>query len=75
MRQLYLRLRQQLAQLELRQCQTGEAIAEVQRRLRVLEEAMSWTAPDVEAGQEVRQEPESEPEFGIAEAKLVSAGV
>ncbi len=71
MQQLYLSLRQHLAQLELQRCQTAEGIAEVQRRLRILEEAMSWTVPDVEVDQEVSQEPEYE----IAEPKLVSAGV
>ncbi len=71
MQKLYLSLRQHLARLELQHCQTAEAIAEIQRRIRVLEEAMSWTAPEVKADQEVPQEPEYE----IAEPKLVSAGV
>jgi len=73
MQQLYLSLRQHLAQLELQRCQTEDAIAEVQRRIRILEEAMSWTTPTVEVDQELTPEPE--PEYEIAEAKLVSAGV
>ena len=75
MQQLYLSLRQHLAQLELQRCQAAETIAEVQRRLRLLEEAMSWTAPVIEAGQEMSQEPEPDPEPAIADVELVSAGV
>ncbi len=74
MQKLYLSLRQHLARLELQHCQTAEAIAETQRRIRVLEEAMSWTTPEIEADQEV-PEVSQEPEYEIAEPKLVSAGV
>lgn len=71
MQKLYLSLRQYLAQLELQHCQAAEGIAEIQRRIRVLEEAMSWTGPEAEAAQEAPREPEYE----IPEPRLVSAGV
>ena len=74
MQKLYLSLRQHLARLELQHCQTAEAITEIQRRIRILEEAMSWTAPEVKADQEV-SEVSQELETEIAEPKLVSAGV
>ena len=56
MRTLHLGLVQQLAQLETRQCQIGDAIAEVNRRIAVLDEVISWNMPEAESEQEFSQE-------------------
>lgn len=47
--ELYLSLLKQLARME-KQKELGEAVAEVQRRIDLLEEVLSWRLPEVEKG-------------------------
>ena len=55
--ELHLSLHQQLFQLEFEQQQIGEGIIEVERRIGILDEAMSWSPVEVEA---YREFPEKE---------------
>lgn len=48
MQEVHLSLRQKLQQFEMNRQQIGEAIVEVKRRIKVLEEAMSWDAVTAE---------------------------
>ncbi len=56
MRKLHLSLHQQLNQFEAEQQQIAEAIIEVQRRIAILDEVMSWSVPGYEAEQEYSHE-------------------
>lgn len=49
MQEMHLGLRQQLQQLAMIREQKGQDIIEVQRRISVLEEAMSWNAVAAES--------------------------
>ena len=60
MRQLYQSLLEQLQQLETEQERIGEAIIEVQRRIDVLDEVMSWSVPGGEPEEELPLEDNSE---------------
>ena len=65
MRKMHLSLHQQLDQFETEQEQIAQAILEVQRRIAVLDEVMSWSVPGLEAEQEFT--PEFEYKNGDAE--------
>ena len=56
MRKMHLSLHQQLHQFESEQEQIAQAIIEVQRRIVVLDEVMSWSVPGLEAEQEFTHE-------------------
>lgn len=58
MQDMHMGLRQQLQQFEMERQQIGEAIIEVQRRISVLNEAMSWSPVAAEPYQEVPAENE-----------------
>ena len=54
--EMYLGLQEQLQQFERKQEQLGEGIIEAQRRISILDEAMSWSAVEVESYQGLPQE-------------------
>ena len=56
MRKMHLSLHQQLNQFEAEQQQIADAIIEVQRRIAILDEVMSWSVPSYEAEQEYSHE-------------------
>jgi hypothetical protein len=60
MQKLHLGLAQQLGQLETRQDQIGDAIAEVNRRIAIIDEVISWSMPEGESQQEYSHEPPSQ---------------
>ena len=51
--EMHLSLQQQLDQLEAEHHQIGEGILETQRRIGILDEAMSWSPVEVEPYQEL----------------------
>ena len=51
--EMHLGLRQQLQQFEMKRKETGEAIIEIQRRISVLDEAMSWRPVAAEPYQQI----------------------
>ena len=65
MREMHQSLQQQLHQFETEQEQIAQAIIEVQRRIAMLDEVMSWSVPGLEAQQEFA--PEFEYQNGDAE--------
>ncbi len=65
MRKLHLSLQEQLDHFDMKQEQIAEAIIEVQKRIKILDEVMSWTLPEQGSGRELGQE-----EFPLAELPL-----
>ena len=60
MRKLHLSLVQQLGQLETRQCEIADGITEVERRIGILDEVMSWSIPEPLTDQDFYQEDHSQ---------------
>ena len=58
MQEMHLSLREELQQFETRQEQIGEGIIAVNRRIGILDEAMSWGPVEGELSQELPQEDE-----------------
>lgn len=56
MRNLHLSLQEQLDHFEKEQKGIAEAIIEVQKRIEILDEVMSWTLPEEGSGREPGQE-------------------
>ncbi len=72
MRKLHQSLDQQLDQLETERDQIAKAIIEVQRRIGILDEVMSWTFPEEEEPQELAQkefslDEDSQEEFSLGQ--------
>ncbi len=75
MQKLHQSLDQQLGQLEAEHHQIGEDIIEVQRRIEILNEVMSWDLPEEEADQDLAKEeltpaPDSQDEVSLEELPL-----
>ena len=60
MRKVHLSLVQQLGQLETRQCEIADGITEVERRIGILDEVMSWSIPEPLTDQDFYQEDHSQ---------------
>ena len=74
MRKLCLSLHQQLRQLQREQDRIAEAITEMGRRIRLLDEVMSCSLPVKEAGHELPQEDEPQDSDAVVTARgLVGA--
>ena len=71
MRKMHLSLHQQLHQFETEQEQIAQSIIEVQRRIAVLDEVMSWSVPGLEAEQEFTREFE----YQNGDAEIPSMGL
>ena len=71
MQKMHLSLHQQLHQFESEQEQIAQAIIEVQRRIAMLDEVMSWSVPGFEAEQEFSHEFE----YQNGDAEMPSMGV
>jgi len=65
MRKLHLSLQEQLDHFEMEQKEIAETIIEVQKRIEILDEVMSWTLPEQGSDREHGQE-----EFPLAELSL-----
>ena len=51
--EMHLSLQEELQQFEMKQEQIGQGIIEVQRRIGILDEAISWSPIEVEPSQEL----------------------
>lgn len=71
MREMHQSLQQQLHQFETEQEQIAQAIIEVQRRMAMLDEVMSWSVPGLEAQQEFTHEFE----YKNGDAEIPSMGL
>ena len=71
MRKMHLSLHEQLQQFESEQEQVEQSIIEVQRRIAILDEVMSWSVPGFEAEQEFSHEYE----YQNGDAEVPSIGV